>query len=177
MGALRALGLDRGRDRRLLWILAFRTGGTLLVQAHRLHRDRHRRAYLDLGGLRRRSDLGKAEVAIIAMALSGLSALLTAADLRRTGLDHSRHRDHLGHDGHPRFRAVLGPGRGRLTRRAGGQPDDAPDRLGLCAHLRDRPDHADAGRLAGLADRAGWSRPRAGTFGIAAMLRLRAMSP
>ena len=98
--------------------------------------------------------LGKAEVAIIALALSGLSALLTARDLRRSGLAHPRPRDHLGHDGHPRFRAILRPGRGCLARRAGRQPDDAADRLGLRAYLRHRAGHADAGRLARLAGRA-----------------------
>ena len=106
--------------------------------------------------------IGKAEVAIIAMVISGASALLAGSDLRRPGVAYLSRCSDLGRIDRAGFGAVLGAGRRCLTPAPGRQPADVPDRARLRADLRHRAADAGTGIEVRMAHGAGGLGARAG---------------
>ena len=106
--------------------------------------------------------IGKAQVTIIAMALSGSRRHRHRAQLRRADLADLRADHRLGNFRDPGFGAILGPGGGCLAARSRRQRHDLADRARLRAHRRDGAGDSPAGKRIRLASDSRRPRDRSG---------------
>ena len=99
--------------------------------------------------------IGKAEVALIALGISGVAALLTALTFGGPVWLTFTNRGDLGDRDRTRFSSVLGVGRRCRPSRSDRKLDDASNRSRLRAHHRYSSGYSIYSRLVGLASRFG----------------------